>query len=286
MRRSKKDPFIDFWGWAKFPLLVLYDSRLKPVDKIIYVYLVGYSGLYGYAFPSYKRICNELKISRNTLSKSLKRLEEIGLISIERREIGSSHYHFPELQDVYADEPDSMFLKSEIETSFRNRGMGSFVLRTEKENNQESKSGEITDINEWKKKDINKEAPGKNRPELGIDDVERYWIELAEKTWPDVKSLKANWSKKERTLAAGILDTYGQDLFIKAIEDVFHNWERYCHKYNLRDHAPSIFVFERYARTWFSEIEAGRNTQICRRSKKVKAKGEFTGKIKPGDESF
>lgn len=78
----------------------LSDSARKT-----YVYLSRTADADGYCFPFLRTIAKRTKLSKSTVGKALKELEEVGLLQTERRYSrrgGSSNlYHLRKVADVY-----------------------------------------------------------------------------------------------------------------------------------------------------------------------------------------
>ena len=71
---------------------VLDDDKLlsKPAEKLVYVVLCMYANNRTMqAYPSVKTLASKCLCSENTVRNALKRLEELGLIEIERRKDGN-----------------------------------------------------------------------------------------------------------------------------------------------------------------------------------------------------
>lgn len=74
--------------------------RLTPAEKWILVALTGYESVkHGYAFPSYKELAEKTLYSLATVKRTVKTLEEYGLIEIRKSKRSgrylSNSYYFP-----------------------------------------------------------------------------------------------------------------------------------------------------------------------------------------------
>ena len=71
-------------GFGTISKLAMQDRRLHIAAKAIYAYFNSYAGGGDTCFPSRKKICFDLGISSDTLSKYLRQLTEFGYISVEQ----------------------------------------------------------------------------------------------------------------------------------------------------------------------------------------------------------
>jgi hypothetical protein len=77
---------------------ILRDYRLSPADKCVLWCIKSYCDADGYCVPSVDRIGADLKLSRTTIHKSMKKLKSMGLMNwthrVERGNQTSSQYVF------------------------------------------------------------------------------------------------------------------------------------------------------------------------------------------------
>ena len=72
--------------FIKLQLKALKGKGLSITDKVVYSTLVSKFNYHNEPFYTYESyLADELEISEKTIARSLKKLEEVGLISIERR---------------------------------------------------------------------------------------------------------------------------------------------------------------------------------------------------------
>lgn len=71
-------------GFGTISKLVMQDRNLHITAKALYAYLNSYSGSGDVCFPSVKKICYDLNISRDTLNKYLNQLMDFGYIVKEQ----------------------------------------------------------------------------------------------------------------------------------------------------------------------------------------------------------
>lgn len=80
-------------GYGIIPKLVMQDSNLSIATKAVYAYFCSYAGTGDCCFPTRKKICNDLKISSDSLSKYLKQLVENGYLIIEQEKENGRFSH-------------------------------------------------------------------------------------------------------------------------------------------------------------------------------------------------
>lgn len=80
-------------GFGTISKLAMQDRRLHIAAKAIYAYFNSYAGGGDTCFPSRKKICFDLGISNDTLSKYLRQLTECGYISVEQIKEGGRFSH-------------------------------------------------------------------------------------------------------------------------------------------------------------------------------------------------
>ena len=69
--------------------------KLKPLDKLLMFFLASYMGKKKSCFPSYDTLLKDLGISkRQSLNNSIKKLEKLNLLFVERKEGESNIYSF------------------------------------------------------------------------------------------------------------------------------------------------------------------------------------------------
>ena len=72
-------------GFGIIPKMVMQDRDLHINSKAIYAYFCSFAGTGSCCFPTRKKICYDMGISNDTLSKYLKQLTEKGYISCEQK---------------------------------------------------------------------------------------------------------------------------------------------------------------------------------------------------------
>lgn len=71
-------------GYGTVYKTVMLDSRISAASKAVYAYLCTFAGNGDSCFPSKKKICADLAISKNSLGKYLRELSEMGVIEINQ----------------------------------------------------------------------------------------------------------------------------------------------------------------------------------------------------------
>lgn len=74
-------------GYGIVPKLIMTDRRLHVIAKAIYSYMCSYAGSGTVAFPSRDKLCYDLNISKDTLTKYLKQLQDTGYVKITQNKI-------------------------------------------------------------------------------------------------------------------------------------------------------------------------------------------------------
>ena len=72
-------------GFGTIPKILMQDKRIHVTAKAIYAYFCSYAGGGETAFPSRDKICDDLNIAIDTLSKYLKQLVAYNYIKIEQQ---------------------------------------------------------------------------------------------------------------------------------------------------------------------------------------------------------
>lgn len=75
---------INSQGFGIIPKLIMQDRNISATAKCIYAYFCSFAGGGGQCFPTRKKICYDLCISQDTLSKHLNQLIKYGYISCEQ----------------------------------------------------------------------------------------------------------------------------------------------------------------------------------------------------------
>ena len=71
-------------GYGSIPKMVMLDQDLDIKAKAVYAYFCSYTGAGDSCFPSRSKICGDLKISKDSLSKYMKQLADNGYLVIEQ----------------------------------------------------------------------------------------------------------------------------------------------------------------------------------------------------------
>lgn len=88
-------------GYGIVPKLVMQDKNIGISAKAVYAYFCSFTGSGNSCFPSRKKICEDLGISNDTLSKQLRQLSDAGYIVIEQvKEKGRFSHNIYTLPDM------------------------------------------------------------------------------------------------------------------------------------------------------------------------------------------
>lgn len=97
-------------GYGTIPKLVMQDKRLHIISKAIYAYFKSFAGSGESCFPSREKMCDDLNISKDTLSKYIKPLCDYRYISIEQaREKGKFSHNIYTIHDSILDNEDIVY---------------------------------------------------------------------------------------------------------------------------------------------------------------------------------
>lgn len=83
-------------------------SRLRQVDALVWLCLLRHTGKNWCAYPSKKRIAESLNVSEKTVQRSLKRLQEEGLVRVLR----TGSHHSPSLYMIRPVNPEAVWSES------------------------------------------------------------------------------------------------------------------------------------------------------------------------------
>lgn len=73
---------------------------ISHTAKFLYWHLYAYAYGRDFSYPSYQRLQLETGISKDCITKYVKELEDLGLISVRRKVTRNNVYYFPELREV------------------------------------------------------------------------------------------------------------------------------------------------------------------------------------------
>lgn len=72
-------------GRTFVPNWVVRDDALRAPDKLVYIALLSWMDDHAEAWPSLATLAHDAGVSKPTVSKALRHLEEIGLVERQRR---------------------------------------------------------------------------------------------------------------------------------------------------------------------------------------------------------
>lgn len=75
---------IDKEGYGNIPKMVMQDKKLSALSKAVYAYFCSFTGAGDSCFPTREKICYDLGISNNSLSKYLKELIENNYLIVKQ----------------------------------------------------------------------------------------------------------------------------------------------------------------------------------------------------------
>ena len=62
-------------------------QKLPTKEKFVLIMLANYAGETGLAWPSMNRLCGDTGMSKDSVIRAIKGLEELSLLSVERRSV-------------------------------------------------------------------------------------------------------------------------------------------------------------------------------------------------------
>lgn len=88
-------------GYGTIPKAVMQDQCISIMAKALYAYFCSFTGAGDSCFPSRNKICFDLNISKDSVSKYIRELKEVGLIDVEQvKESGKFSYNVYKLSDT------------------------------------------------------------------------------------------------------------------------------------------------------------------------------------------
>ena len=79
---------------------IMRTKKLTGVSKLIYSYLISFSGGQDKVFPGIELMADELGFSKKTIIKHRKQLEDIGLLTVEKVITKNGHKNIYHLKDI------------------------------------------------------------------------------------------------------------------------------------------------------------------------------------------
>ncbi len=94
------------WFWLEDDVIDTYGRALGAIGVAIYAYLARRSDPRGVSFPSYGTIAHDLNLGRRTVINHIRKLEELGLIIVHRRNGQRRTSNIYQLVNVRGREPN------------------------------------------------------------------------------------------------------------------------------------------------------------------------------------
>lgn len=115
---------------------LLRNENLKANTKILLLVIMSYESKEGYSYPSHSRLIKETGLSKSTLIKCLKELEELGYITSEKN-TGSNNKYFIDSSIKISSSKSNTSAKNDTSSSTKNDT--GVVLNLVHKNKQENK---------------------------------------------------------------------------------------------------------------------------------------------------
>ena len=78
---------INSQGYGTVPKVVMQSQEISISAKAVYAYFCSFTGAGHSCFPSQYKICSDLEISKNSLSKYIRELKEAGFVEVEQEKV-------------------------------------------------------------------------------------------------------------------------------------------------------------------------------------------------------
>ena len=115
---------------------LLRNENLKANTKILLLVIMSYESKEGYSYPSHSRLIKETGLSKSTLIKCLKELEELGYIISEKAAGNNNKYFIDSSIKISSSKNDS---STKNDTSSSTKNDTGVVLKMIHKNKQENK---------------------------------------------------------------------------------------------------------------------------------------------------
>ena len=122
--------------YTKINIDLLRNENLKANTKILLLVIMSYESKEGYSYPSHSRLIKETGLSKSTLIKCLKELEELGYI-ISEKSTGSNNKYFIDSSIKISSSKSNTSAKNDTGSSTKNDT--GVVLNLVHKNKQENK---------------------------------------------------------------------------------------------------------------------------------------------------
>lgn len=294
-------------GFIQVSNLVLKDKRIKNSDFRLYCLLLSYAWSKDFCFPGINKLSKDIFFNQRSVSRILKRLSDLGLITIERRGRAKTNvYWIEDMKDVYGDNEDprklsmqcidncglegtitkircnekteNKLLKNTSNDIGSRMTKGIKSINGAKEKSKESKERKIQ-RKKYKKtkekmlKDIENQSDYANKHIKKKADstiLEEEWFIVFANKWPDI--IPSKWGVVEKKLVNGLIKNYGFNLVLDVIKYVVNNWEDIITRYKLNGY-PNIKLISGFKDAFFPEVQGGR---IDSKKEKIES-DEYTG---------
>ena len=122
--------------YTKIDNNLLRNENLKANTKILLLVIMSYESKEGYSYPSHSRLIKETGLSKSTLIKCLKELEELGYIISEKAAGNNNKYFIDSSIKISSSKNDS---STKNDTSSSTKNDTGVVLKMIHKNKQENK---------------------------------------------------------------------------------------------------------------------------------------------------
>ena len=140
---------INSQGYGTVPKVVMQSQEISISAKAVYAYFCSFTGAGHSCFPSQYKICSDLEISKNSLSKYIRELKEAGFVEVEQEKVNGKFsrnvYTLTDTKTPYTKISDTENLGYQDLTS-KNNSSKNNNISISNSNKQERKKGGYDDI--------------------------------------------------------------------------------------------------------------------------------------------
>jgi hypothetical protein len=259
---------------------VLWDKGISDQARVTYLALLRFARQDGKCFPGQVKLARGRRVSERTLRDHLAELENRGLITIQRRGNGRTNMYWIEpLHDVYGSEdnpwepsleaqqqcwsPVGKPADAKPEEGWADRqrravgtslvtGAAAILAAGDKSRDRADEKAVERERKRGQKVDHKKAVRlGKTKVSMKTE-----WNRFFKAAFEGASTQK--WVARDKQSVERMIDTYGQETTLKAMESLCSEWEsRYQAAWNVSG-LPNIGILWGFRDKIFPEIETGR----------------------------
>lgn len=208
------------WYWIHKAVINEYTSKVGATGVIVYSFLASLANNRQSCFPSQKYIAGKLGYSRATINRALQRLEENGLIRIEKRSRYHCIYHLLKVrcntdETQMSHRGNSGVIYFDTNNNKRTRNINNIV--TENDNFMNSKPNEANEFKPGTRQellafDLAEALDDRKSLSVYLSYARRYPESILRRILGDVKEIPISEIKKSRAaLFSFLIKKYAQE---------------------------------------------------------------------------